>query len=98
MKVKVNAVHFDIAKHLEEFIEKKMAKLTQYSDSVISADVVLKVVKAESFLNKEVSIRVKVPQNELFSEKVCDTFEEAVDLNVEALLKQLTKIKEKSAR
>ncbi|MGL4412129.1 MAG: ribosome hibernation-promoting factor, HPF/YfiA family [Bacteroidales bacterium] len=98
MKVKVNAIHFDIAKHLEEFIEKKVAKLTQCNDAIISTDVVLKVVKAESFLNKEVSIRVKIPQNELFSEKVCDTFEEAVDLNVEALLKQLNRVKEKSAR
>lgn len=98
MKLNVNAVHFDIAKHLEEFVEKKVAKLSQYNEDIISVDVVLKVVKPESALNKESSIRVKVPQNELFSEKVCDTFEESIDSNVEALIKQLSKLKEKSAR
>ena len=32
---------------------------------------------------------------ELFSEKVCDTFEEAVDVCVDALIRQLEKLKEK---
>ena len=54
----------------------------------------LKVVKPETAMNKEVSIRVNAG-SELFAEKVCDTFEEAIDNCMEALVKQLAKSKEK---
>ena len=46
-------------------------------------------------MNKEASINVLVPNGECFAEKVCDTFEESVDLCVDSLSKQLTKYKEK---
>ena len=36
-----------------------------------------------------------VPNGEFYANKVCDTFEEAVDLCLEALEKQLVKYKEK---
>ncbi|MGL5317588.1 MAG: ribosome hibernation-promoting factor, HPF/YfiA family [Bacteroidales bacterium] len=96
MKLTIQAVHFDMAKHLEEFIQKKVAKLEQHYDEIISIEVTLKVVKPESAMNKEVGILIRVPQNEIYSEKVADTFEEACDVNIEAVLKQLTKLKEKS--
>ena len=40
-------------------------------------------------------MKVLVPNGELYANKVCDTFEEAVDLCLEALEKQLVKYKEK---
>ena len=40
-------------------------------------------------------MKVLVPNGELYANKVCDTFEEAVDLCLEALGKQLVKYKEK---
>lgn len=96
MKLTIKAVHFDMAKHLEEFIQKKVAKLEQHYDDIVSIDVTLRVVKPESSMNKEVGMLVRVPQSEIYSEKVADTFEEACDVNIEALVKQLTKLKEKS--
>lgn len=96
MKLTIQAVHFDMAKHLEEFIQKKVAKLDQHYDDIVSIDVTLKVVKPESAMNKEVGIRLRVPQSEIYSEKRADTFEEACDVNIEALAKQLAKLKEKS--
>lgn len=96
MKLSIQAVHFEMAKHLEEFIQKKVTKLDQHYDDILSVEVTLRVVKPESAMNKEVGILVHVPQNDLYSEKTADTFEEAVDVNLEALIKQLTKLKEKS--
>ena len=80
---------------MKVFIEKKVSKLEQFNDGIMIAEVVLKVVKPESNKNKNTSIHLKTKQGEFFAEKVCDTFEEAVDRAVEAMEKQLLKIKKK---
>ena len=47
-------------------------------------------------MNKEAVIKVTVPQHEdLVANKIADTFEEAIDLTLEALDRQLEKRKEK---
>ena len=53
------------------------------------------MVKPEAAENKEAGVKVMVPNGEFYANKVCDTFEEAVDLCLEALEKQLVKYKEK---
>ncbi len=58
-------------------------------------EVSLKVVKPEVAENKEAGIKILIPNGEFYASKVCDTFEEAIDLDVEALVKQLVKYKEK---
>ena len=55
----------------------------------------LKVVKPETAMNKEAGIKVLALNSEFFAEKVSDTFEESVDVCVDALSKQLIKAKEK---
>lgn len=97
MKISIQSIHFDASKQLEEFIQRKVSKLDQYLDGILSAEVVLKVIKPETAQNKEASIRLEVPKTDsVFSCKVADKFEEAVDLAVDALAKQLQKAKEKS--
>ena len=44
---------------------------------------------------EEAGIKVIIPNGEFYASKICDTFEEAIDLSVEALEKQLVKHKEK---
>ena len=57
----------------------------------------MKVVKPATAENKETSLTVTIPGNSpVHVEKVSDTFEEGVDLCVDALRVQLQKIKEKS--
>ena len=55
----------------------------------------VKAAYPETAENKEAGVKVLVPNGELYANKVCDTFEEAVDLCLEALEKQLVKYKEK---
>lgn len=96
MKISIQSIHFDASTQLEEFIQKKVSKLDQYYDGIIAAEITLKVVKPETALNKEASIKLVVPHtDDLFSSKVANTFEEAVDQNIDAITKQLLKIKEK---
>ena len=96
MKVTIKAIHFDPTAKLEEFIQKKVTKLEQYSDDITVVDVSLKVVKPEVADNKEVLVKVLIPNSELVATKIADTFEEAFDNAMEALIRQLIKIKEKA--
>ena len=96
MEIRIKAIHFDATAKLEEFINKKAQKLARRNESVTGFDVTLKVVKPETAMNKEASIKLTVPNSEdLFASKVADTFEEAVDLAIDALDRQLVKLKEK---
>lgn len=95
MDIKIQSIHFDATEKLQAFIDKKIAKLEKYD--IQKVEVVLKVVKPATALNKEVSITAFVPgSGSLRVEKVCDTFEEAIDLGVDSLKVQLQKNKEKT--
>ena len=95
MIVRIQSIHFDASEQLQAFIQKKAAKLEKFYDDIEKVEVSLKVVKPETAENKEAGVKVLVPNGELYANKVCDTFEEAVDLCLEALEKQLVKYKEK---
>jgi putative sigma-54 modulation protein len=96
MEIKIQAVHFDATERLEAFVQKKVSKLDQYYDGILTAEVILRVIKPESAQNKQAGIRLKIKSNDCFAEKTNDTFEEAIDEAVEALEKQLLKVKEKN--
>lgn len=95
MEVKVQSIHFDATEKLQAFIEKKTAKLEKSFEDIQKVEVQLKVVKPATALNKETSMTVSVPGNTLFVEKTCDTFEEGIDLCIDATRVQLAKFKEK---
>ena len=95
MEIKIKSIHFDATEKLETFIEKKVSKLERCFDGIMMADIILKVVKPESSKNKSAAIRLKIRNGDCFAEKICDSFEESVDTAVEALEKQLLKMKEK---
>lgn len=95
MEVRIQAIHFDIAEKLTAFINKKAERLTRHYPDITSFDVTLRVVKPETAMNKEATVRVLAPQTEEVATKVADTFEEAVDLCLEALSRQLEKKKNK---
>jgi putative sigma-54 modulation protein len=96
MEVKIKAIHFDITEKLTVFINKKLEKLSRRYEAVTQAEVTLKVVKPETAMNKEVGIKLLVPPtDDLFASKTADSFEEAVDLCIDALEKPLEKHKAK---
>ncbi|SHI71548.1 putative sigma-54 modulation protein [Tangfeifania diversioriginum] len=96
MEIIINSVHFTTDKKLDEFVNKKVGKLDTFFDGIINAEVTLKVLKPEAAGNKISEIKLSIPANGyLFAKKQADTFEEATDLAVDAIRKQLTKYKEK---
>jgi putative sigma-54 modulation protein len=94
MEINIQAIRFEPTEKLQDFIHKKVGKLEKFSDEIRKVEVSLKVVKPETAMNKEAAIRVQM-SSELYAQKVCDTFEEAIDNCMDALLKQLQKTKEK---
>ena len=95
MEIKIKSIHFDATETLQAFINKKVEKLQKNNEDIKNVEVQLKVVKPATAMNKETSLSVSVPGTTLFVEKTCDTFEEGVDLCLDAMKVQLTKYKEK---
>jgi putative sigma-54 modulation protein len=98
MKIRIQAINFDATTALEAYISKKTSKLEKIYEEITNIDVYLKVVKPESATNKEAEIKVSGSNTEFFAAKTCDTFEEAIDLAVDALEKQIKKFKEKAPK
>ena len=95
MEVRIQSIHFDASEKLEAFIQKKAEKLEKFCDNIKKVEVSLKVVKPETAMNKVAGVRVLALNTGFYAEKVSDTFEESVDVCMEALSKQLLKAKEK---
>ncbi|HNW70917.1 MAG TPA: ribosome-associated translation inhibitor RaiA [Bacteroidales bacterium] len=95
MKVNITSLRFKTDKKLEDYIQEKVEKLSGLYDGLIASEVTLRVEKNDKELNKVAEIRLKLPGNDLFAKKQSNTFEQATDVAVEALRKQLVKHKEK---
>lgn len=95
MEIRIKSIHFDATEKLQEFINKKVEKLQKSYEDIQKVEVQLKVEKPAAALNKTTSLTVTAPGSTLFVEKTCDTFEEGVDLCLDAMKAQLTKFKEK---
>ena len=91
MDIQIHSIHFDADKDLLVFIKSKLNKLITFNDSIISADVFLKIEKNNEMENKLVDIKIKVPGKELFAKRQAISFEAAVDEVTEALRRQVVK-------
>ena len=96
MNIQLTTVHFTADQKLIDFVNKKVPRLDTYFEGIIGVEVILKVVKPETANNKVAEIKLSIPGTDyLFAEKQADSFEEAIDLAIEAVRKQLTKFKDK---
>ncbi len=97
MDIKVNSVNFTADQKLITFVNDKVNKLQLFFDNIIASEVFLRVDKDQEKENKLAEIKILLPGKELFAKKQCKTFEEATDLAVEALRRQVKKHKGKLA-
>jgi len=95
MKVRIQSVDFNAVSTLLEHIQEKVNKLVHFYDHILGGDVLLKLDKSSDTSNKIVQIKLAIPGNDLITKHQCRTFEEATDLCVEALSRQVKKHKEK---
>mgnify|MGYP001151354255 FL=1 len=84
MDVRIQAIHFDASEKLVAFINKKAERIARHYPALTAVDVTLKVVKPETAMNKQAIIKLTVPQEpELVADKTADSFEEAIDRQLE---------------
>ncbi|MCL2246398.1 MAG: ribosome-associated translation inhibitor RaiA [Lentimicrobiaceae bacterium] len=95
MNISFNSVHFKADQKLEKFISEKLEKLAKVFDGIIGFDITLKLENTDKPENKSVEIRAKIRGNDAIARKMAKTFEEAADEVVDALKKQLIKVKDK---
>ncbi|MEX0287756.1 MAG: ribosome-associated translation inhibitor RaiA [Flavobacteriaceae bacterium] len=95
MKVNTQSVNFNADGKLIDFVQKRLDKLNQFYDKVISSDVFLKVENTSSKENKIVEIKVQIPKDKFLVKKQCKSFEEAVDSACSSLERKLVKKKRK---
>ena len=96
MKITVQSIHFTADQKLLNFIQKKVDKLEQFSDQIISGEVYLKLENVDDEANKISEIKLIVPGGTMFAKAQCKSFEEATDISIESLKKQITKHKDKT--
>jgi putative sigma-54 modulation protein len=73
MKINIQSVHFTADRKLLDFIDAKLSKLSTLFDSIIEADVTLRLDNASNNENKIAEIRLHVSGNDLFAKRQCKT-------------------------
>ena len=91
----MHSIHFDADKKLVDFIEKRTKKLKKYYNRIIDGEVFLRIIKNGNHQNKVAEIKLNIPGTQLFAKEHSDTFEEATDLAVNAIRRQLKKHKDR---
>ncbi len=95
MKVHTESVQFKADQKLVNFIDRKVGKLENYFDRIITADVKLKLENSGKVKDKVAEVRLDVPGHTLFAKEINKTFEQSIDEAVDNLRRQLTRYKEK---
>ena len=95
MDIKMHSIRFDADQKLLTFIDTKIKKLPTVYDDILGAEVFLRLNNDEDRENKLVEIKLDIKGQTVFAKKQCKTFEEATDLSIDALKKQLLKRKTK---
>ena len=95
MKLQMHSIRFDADQSLITFMQKKADKLDKFFDRIIDAEIFMRLDKDNNMENKIVEIKLNIPKNQLFAKERAKSFEEAADMAIEALKRQIIKHKDK---
>jgi putative sigma-54 modulation protein len=96
MNVSIQTVRFDADGKLIEQVQKKIQKLSTFSDKIIDVNVFLKLDNlAHTIKDKVVEIRVHVPRYDFFVKTSSKSFEASFEEAFDSLVNQIKRKKEK---
>lgn len=95
MAVTIQSIHFTASDDLLAFVNSKVGKLNHFHDEIVDSEVYLKLENTGTVQTKVAEVKLSVPGKDLFARKESKTFEEATDMAVDALKKQIEKSKAK---
>jgi len=96
MNITVQSIRFNADRRLINFIQRRVDKLDQFFDQIIDGECYLKLEKVENEANKVTEFKINIPGNRLFAKGKAKSFEEATDLAVESVRRQINKHKTKT--
>lgn len=96
MDIQIQSIQFDADQKLVDLIRKRIEKLQTFTEQIIHVEVFLKFENKNSVVkDKTTTIKMQLPGKLLIAEETSKMFEEATDLAVESLRRQIRKYKEK---
>ena len=95
MNVKVTLRHSNNHSNIEEYARNAVLVLYRVFPGIISSHIILDHQKNDFEKNKLAEITVHVPQNVFVAKEAATGYEQAIDICVEALSRQLLRHKEK---
>src|SRR5690606_3962615 len=96
MNITVQSIKFNADSKLIEIIKKRSEKLNQFLDNIIEGVCYLRVENVDDEANKVVEIKFNIPGNQLFDKAQAKSFEEATDVAIESIRRQINKHKTKT--
>lgn len=95
MRVEINAAHFEVDSKLSALLDKKVAKLERFYDHIIDCMIFLSQEgHSEHNSVKIIEIKINVKETTLFCKEQANMYEQAIDMAVENMKRQLKKYKE----
>jgi putative sigma-54 modulation protein len=92
MKIDIHAKNITLEKNLSELINKKVSKLSNFNNGIIDTAVYL---HEEGNNLKEVQIKLNIKNQTLICKERGESFEQALELSVDTMKRQLTRYKQK---
>ena len=93
MEIRVKSLKFDADQKLLDYVEKKVSKLSRFSDHLDDVEVTLSLLNEPD--NKEVKIQTRAYGQDLLIERSASTFEDAVTEVVDLMKEKIIRTKEK---
>lgn len=91
-QTQVTARHVDVSDRVYEYAQNRTQKLEQFYDGIVSAHVILSEDNSPAE-NKTAEINIEVYQKRLSADDSADTHEQAINLCIDHLRRQLEKYK-----
>jgi putative sigma-54 modulation protein len=95
MEIRIESLDFNADQKLDDFVREKVGKLEKMYSRIENCTVKLRLEGNKENKNKIAEVLIGVPGTRLYAEDQAETFEEATDLAVNELKKQLEKHKSK---
>lgn len=96
MNIDVQSIHFTADQKLIDFIKRRTDKLSQFFDQLIDGICYLRLENVDNEENKITEFKINIPGSQLFAKGQARTFEEATDIAIESLRRQINKYKTKN--
>jgi len=92
MKTTFTARHFDPSSELHAYAEDAVQKLDQFYDRILTCDIILQPIPDDDN-PQQAELNVKVPQKLLNAKESASSYEQAINMVIDNIVRQLKKYK-----